>query len=300
MSTESLTLVFDGSGLQSHEIDVKDLGQALIAMGDLIQAANAEINGNSTHVEVKVKAHKQGSFEVEFLVQALQSAKPLLDFAQQNKDAIEAANGLLDLLFKAVAISGGLGGGAIALIKWLKGKKPEKIERQKNGDVYVYVENVIFVTNDNAIKLAKSIAVRKPVKELVSTLKQNGIDILKIKRPSKPVLEVKKSEVGYFDYQDEEELIEDTRKMNLQIVKLSFKENDKWQMTDGGKPFSVTIEDVDFLNRVQKREVAFANGDYLSCDVLEKQYRSSSGLKMQYTITKVHNHVPAEQQLRLI
>ncbi|MCK5659509.1 MAG: hypothetical protein KAH96_06510 [Alphaproteobacteria bacterium] len=308
MSEANLTLVFDGSALQSNEMDVKDLGQALIAMGDLIQAANAEINGSSAQIEVKVKAHRAGSFEVDFLVHALEVVKPLLDVAKQHQEDISAANDLLELLFKIGGVTWGgvkvaqtATGGVIAFLKWLKGRRiPEKIERQSNGDVHIHIGENYFVTNDNTVKLTKSIAVRKPVKELISALKQKGVDALKIKRTSKTDLEVTKSEVGYFDYSDEEELVESTRKMNLQIVKLSFKECDKWQMTDGGKPFNVTIEDVDFLNRVQKREVAFANGDYLECDVLEKQYRTSSGLKMQYTITQVHNHMPATQQLRLI
>lgn len=36
MNEERVTLIFDGSALETHEINVKDLGHALIAMGDLI------------------------------------------------------------------------------------------------------------------------------------------------------------------------------------------------------------------------------------------------------------------------
>ncbi len=304
MSEERFTLVFDGIALESHEIDVKDLGQALIAMGDLIQAANTEINGDKTQVDVKVKAHKAGSFEVDFLVQSLEQLMPLLDFTETNKEKISAANELLDLIFKIVGAAATsiatIGGGLFMLLKFLKGKKPDKIEHQINGDVHVHIGDKYFLTNAKTIKLAESAAVRKPAKEIVSTLSHGGIDVMKIKRPSKADLEVTKGEVGYFDYhEDEEEVAETTRKMNLQIVKLSFKD-DKWQMTAGDKPFSATIEDVDFLNKVKKSEVSFANGDYLECDVRENQYRTASGLKMKYAITKVNNHTSVAQQLRLI
>ena len=94
MREERFTLIFDGSALESHKIDVKDLGHALIAMGDLIQAANTEINGDRTQVDVKVKAHKGGSFEVDFLVQSLQAAMPLLDIAKQHQEDISIANEL--------------------------------------------------------------------------------------------------------------------------------------------------------------------------------------------------------------
>lgn len=307
MSDGKFTLTFDGPALDAHEIDARNLGQSLIAMGDLIQAVNTNVNGSSTYVEVKVKAHTAGSFEVDFLLQAIEAAKPLLEIAKLHQEDISIANELLELLFKAtgIVVAGGIaaknaGGGLIALLKWLKGRKPEKIERRENGDIHIHIGDTYFVTNDNTLKIARNINVRKSAKELVSTLKQSGINIIKVKCPSREELTITKSEVGYFDYNDEEELTETPRKMNLQIVKLSFKEGDKWQMTDGGKPFSVTIEDVDFLNRVQKREVAFANGDYLECDVLEKQYNTASGLKLQYTITQVHDHIPAAQQLRLI
>ena len=307
MSEEKFTLVFDGPALEFHEIEVRNLGQALIAMCDLIHAANTEIYGGNSQVEVKVKAHAPGSFEVDFLLMALETARPLLNAAKQHQADISIANELLELLFKisGTALTGGIavkkvGGGLIALLKWLKARKPEKIERQVNGDIHIHIGDNYFVTNDNTLKIARSINVRKSAKDLVAALKQSGVDILKVKRLHKPALEIAKGEVGYFDYNDEEDLTETSRKVNLQIVKLSFKEGDKWQMTDGGKPFSVTIEDVDFLNRVQKREVAFANGDYLKCDVLERQYRTSSGLKMQHIITQVHDHIPAAQQLRLI
>jgi hypothetical protein len=307
MNEEKFTLIFDGSALQTHEMDVRNLGYALIAMGDLIQAVNTDINGNSAQVEVKVKAHKGGSYEVDFLVQAFESAKPLLDVAKLHQGDVSIASELLELIFKitgatwtgALAVKQ-VGGGLIALLKWLKGRQPEKIEPQKNGDVHIHIGDNYFVTNTDTLKLAKNIKVRKPVKELVSSLKYSGVDTMKIKRPSKSELEVTKSEVGYFDYSDDEDIITDTRKRTLQIVKLSFKDGDKWQMTDGGKPFSASIDDVDFLNRVKKAELSFANGDTLECDLQEKQYRKDGNLKMEYTIIKVNNHTPSPPQLRLI
>lgn len=106
MSEEKFTLIFDGAALQTHEMDVRNLGQALIAMGDLIQAANAEVNGSSTQVEVKVKAHTAGSYEVEFILQALGAAAPLLDVAKQHQDDISIANELLELCIKMKQVGG--------------------------------------------------------------------------------------------------------------------------------------------------------------------------------------------------
>jgi hypothetical protein len=56
----------------------------------------------------------------------------------------------------------------------------------------------------------------------------------------------------------EEETLEDSeREMFLQIDSLSFKEGNKWRVTDGGEPFYAVIEDMDFLNQIAKGDVLF-------------------------------------------
>lgn len=302
MSETNLTLVFAGPAVENGEIDVQNLAPALLAMGELIQEANQEINGNRAKIAVRVRATAKGSFEVDLaLLQSLQeSAKALFDFAQANKDGIAAVNDLADLLFKTVGGTLTCGGGLIALLKFMKGQKPDKIE-PKGGDVHVHLGDTYFVTNKQTIQLAESVAVREQAKRAIATLSNEGIDAIKVKRPDRDDLEVRKAEIGYFDFSDtEEELTDETRLMTLQIINLSFKEDNKWRVTDGGEPFSATIEDVAFLNKIANNEVAFAKGDYLECVVREKQYYSSKGLKKERSIVEVKDHKPASRQLRLI
>lgn len=302
MSEANLTLIFSGSAVEKGVIDVQNLAPALLAVGELVQATNYEINGDKTQIAVKVRATAQGSFEVDLcLLQSLQqNAKALFDFALQNKDGISAANDLADLLFKTVAGTSACGGGLFALIKFLKGRKPEKIE-QKGGEVHIHIGETLFVTNPQAIRLAESIPVREQAKRTIATLSNEGIDKIRIRRPDTPELEIAKSEVGYFEYEDtEEELADETRTMTLQIISLSFKEDNKWRVTDGGDPFSASIEDVSFLNKIANNEIAFAKGDYLECVVRERQYRDAKGLKKERTIIEVTNHKPASRQLRLL
>lgn len=297
-----MTLVFDGPSVDDGEIDVQDLAPALLAMGELIQAANQEINGNKAQISVKVRATAEGSFEVDLaLIQSfLENTKILFDFAAENKDGIAAANELTELLFKFVGGTVTMGGGLFALVKFLKGRKPDKIEHN-GGDVYIHIGDNHFVTNQRTIQLAESVAVREQAKKAISSLSNNGIDKIKVKRSGHDDLEVSKSEVGYFEYEEtEEELADETRTMTLQIISLSFKEDNKWRVTDGGEPFSATIEDSTFLNKIANNEIAFSKGDYLVCEVRERQFRSSKGLKKERSIIEVKDHKPAAQQLRLI
>ncbi len=298
MSETNITLVFDGPAVENGEIDVQDLAPALLAMGNLVQAANGEINGDKAQVAVKVRATAEGSFEVDLTVlqSLMESAKTLLDVLGENKDSIASAKNLTEILFKA----GAGGAGLMYLIKSLRGKKPDKVE-QKGGDVHVTMGDVTIITSPQAYKLAESIPVREHAKKAIAALSDDGIDKMKVKQKGSEDLEISKSEVGYFEYEDTEEELADTeREMNLQIISLSFKEDNKWRVTDGGEPFSATIEDTAFLNKIANDEIAFSKGDYLRCKVREKQSRSSKGLKIERSIIEVLEHKFASQQLRLI
>ena len=92
----------------------------------------------------------------------------------------------------------------------------------------------------------------------------------------------------------------DAREMNLQIISLSFKEENKWRFTDGLEPFTASIEHVDFLNKIANNEISFSKNDYLKCMVREKQSQTAKGLKLERTIVEVIKHTPSARQLKLI
>lgn len=303
MSESDLKLIFDGPAVMDGEIDVQELAPVLVAMNDLMQAANASINGQQAEVTVKVRATSHGSFEVGLsLVQSLMDTTvSLLEFADENKEGLAAANDLVDLIFKVTTATGVAGGGLFSLLIWLRGKSPDKIE-QKSGDVHVHVGDNYFVTNVGTIQLAEDLPVRQQAKKIVSTLNNSEISKLVVQRTGLENLEIGLSDVGHFEVPDvdEEELENEVRQMTLQIISLSFKEDNKWRVTDGAEPFSVTIEDTDFLNQIATDQIAFSKHDYLVCEVREKQSKSSKGLKKERIILKVKEHKPSARQLKLL
>ena len=114
-------------------------------------------------------------------------------------------------------------------------------------------------------------------------------------------LVISKEELSYFDIPDREEILEDKqRSMTLQIISLSFKEDNKWRVTDGLEPFSVTIEDSDFLKKIANDEISFSKNDYLVCDVHERQFQTDKGLRMERAIIRVTEHRPGFKQLKLL
>ena len=308
MSEANFSLKFEGPAVDDGEIDVQDLAPSLLALGHLIQAANAELNGNSAQVAVKVKTTRSGSFEVDMAVvqSIVEQAATLLDVLSGHKDGIAAANTLADVILKvggaAVGAVATTGGGLFALLKWLRGRKPEKIE-PTGGDVNVHIGDTVFVTNRQTILLAENREVREQARKLVGILEKKGIESLSVCRDMATTLTIESSEVPCFDVPDgtEEMLEESERRMWLQIDSLSFKEGNKWRMTDGGEPFYAILEDVDFIDRIAKGEVSFSKADTLHCLVREAQSRTAKGqLKKERTIIQVIEHRPGARQLKLL
>lgn len=65
MRNTHFSLIFEGRAVDNGEIDVQDLAPSLLALGALIQAANAELNGQAARVAVKLQTTRSGSFQVD-------------------------------------------------------------------------------------------------------------------------------------------------------------------------------------------------------------------------------------------
>ncbi|MFH1620779.1 MAG: hypothetical protein ABIB04_01705 [Patescibacteria group bacterium] len=60
----SFRISYDGPALASHEMDVRELAPALLAIGGIFEEANKELNGERVKVAVNMKAVEPGSVEV--------------------------------------------------------------------------------------------------------------------------------------------------------------------------------------------------------------------------------------------
>jgi hypothetical protein len=98
VSSAELTIAYDGKAVRAGLMDVQDLAPALLASGKLIQKANTLLNGERSHVEVKVRSDfRRGSFLVNLHVD-----QGLLEQARQFLLAhphIKEAKDILDILF---------------------------------------------------------------------------------------------------------------------------------------------------------------------------------------------------------
>ncbi|MGO8057534.1 hypothetical protein ACC716_04900 [Rhizobium johnstonii] len=303
MTEANFKIVFRGTAVDDGEIDVRDLAPALLALGDIFQAASDVLNGDRVKTVVRLKATEQACFEVDLTVaQTIKDAvTSFLSFASENQDGIAAANDLADIILKGGGGFAALTGGLFGLLKFLKGRKPDKIEKV-GGEVHVHVGDNYFITSPKTIELAESVSVREGARKFASVLSRPGIDSISTKQHGQEELTYTKKDLPSFELPplEDEELLDETRKMNLQIISLSFKDDNKWRVTDGGEPFNVSIEDVAFLKQVANSDISFAKGDYLVCEVRERQIATQQGLKKERTIVKVEDHRPAARQMKLL
>jgi hypothetical protein len=109
------------------EVDVFKLAPTLLALGELIQQSNSELNPNGRQIGVNVKPFREGSFIVDLSIFPHTNLQQLLDIL--SSDQIGKVKTLLEWIG---LISGGTAG-AVRVIKYLNGK-PKSVEEVKPGE----------------------------------------------------------------------------------------------------------------------------------------------------------------------
>ena len=298
MSRAEFSIVYDGPALHDGTMDVRDLAPALLAVGQFFEAANETLNGDRASVKVNVVATKDGSFEVLLgLDQSLiAQAVELL-----TSETVTAAINLKELLIGGAGVAGSAAAGLIAYLKWLKRRKPDKLETLKDGRTRVTIEGDTLEVANAVLRLAADDNVRRALHKLIAEpLEQDGIDhFCATDNRNSAVVEEQEAEYFKREENDDQPLLDETRKVAVSIRSLAFAEGNKWRLDDGTSRFLATIEDGSFLSRVENSDVAFSKGDILICEVRTRQYQEGLKLKSVHTVEKVLEHRRAAKQLRL-
>jgi hypothetical protein len=295
MSSATITIAYDGPALRDHAMDVRDLAPAMLGLGQLFDAANSALNGDNAQIKVRVKATEPGCFQITFeVIQTL--GKHLI--ALLAGPTVTAAANLVGLLVGVPAGTIGL----IGLIRFLKGGKFDKVDSLPAGMVRLTIGDEHIDIPLALLRLYQDVAVRTATQKVIEEpLKRDGMESFEVREHLRVIVRITRKEAPYFAKPNvpDATLVDDIRRSAFSIISLAFKEDNKWRLNDGANAISATIEDEDFLSRVDANQIAFSKGDILICDVRVLQKQTDAGLKTEYTVVRVVEHRPAVRQLPL-
>jgi hypothetical protein len=283
-------IAYDGEALRDHSMDVRDLAPALLSLGKLFDAANLALNGDKAEVRLQVKAHSAGSFEVALeLFQSFGSQVSHL----LTGDFVTSVLNLKDLIVG--------GGGLFWLIKILQGKKPDKIEHLAGGMVSLELQGETIVVPLALLRLYQDTAIRIATEEVLKPLYHDKIDKFIVKDNDIITEEVTKADIHYFTLPEirDEIITENTHEAAYSIISLAFKDDNKWRLHDGNSTINVQMKDDIFRRKVEENLISFSKGDILRCKVKTTQWRTGDGLKTEYEVLEVVEHIPAAKQMLL-
>ena len=279
-------------------MDVRDLAPALLSIGELFDTANALVNDESVKTSVHVRAVEPGCFSID--LQVVQSFWDSTVSILTSKDVTTALT-LKGLLIGGAGVSASVGGGLIWLIKKLKGKPIEKAKRIEESMVRISTEEGSLDIPAKLLDLYSDIRVRQATEKVIKPLEKPDIETVAFVENREDIIKIDRENAHYYRSPKIEEkiLIEDKRKVAFSIISLTFKEDNKWRLSDGDSQIHATIADRIFLDKVDKNLIRFSKGDILVCEVLYQQKQTADGLKTEHTVEKVIDHIPAKQQLYL-
>ena len=276
-------------------MSARELSASLAALDQLFESADSLLNGSRTKQELTVKgSFETGSFRINLItkVGVVDGIKDLL-----GSDATSTIVTAYDLT-QAVIFGAGACYGLIRLIKWLRGKRPTKIMEDDDGTLRVYQQNSYVKVERQVIQLFEDYKTRKALEKAILTpLEEGVITEIAFNEPGSADFEVVSiDERDFFIAPDpsENELNQHSYTAFVSLIRVSFREGNKWSVFDGANTISVTVEDESFLQSVDDGRARFGKGDKLKCRIRVEQFETDGNLRTEYFIEEVLEHQPPD------
>ena len=243
-------IVYDGPALTEHVMDVRDLGPALLAIGNLCVEANRVLNGNESSLSVNVKGTGEGCFNI-----SLQLVYEQLSTLVENPQVANVKE-----ILEWLGIAAGTVGGAVGLwqfLKWKRGRRISAEEPTSDGNVTITVtgDNNTITIPTQVAALAHDANVRKASHDITLPLRGDGINEFAVRDDTgATVVSIDDNEVkdGYFDVDLDEVGLTDspvppqTLEAVLELRAAVFEKDKRWQFIFGGNLIYAAILDEGF------------------------------------------------------
>ena len=292
-------LVYNGPAVADGEMDVAQLAGSLLALGKLIENADAITTGEPDRVRVKVQSDlTRGSFDVGIAISfADQAWQAMTAWAMTPKGA--AAISLLGLL--GFNVKDGAKG-VVQVVRWLNGRRITGRTQIGDGNTTIVAEDgATLDIPDQVARLVDEPAIRQPLERFTEPLREEGVEEIRFEAGAAGTSErISQDEAQAFTAAAGTAPTSTSRyPATYQIKRLYFERGKKWRLSNGSQTIMAAIEDDAFWRGIETADVSFSASDYLVCQVRMDQWLSPAGLKTEFTVERVDQHIPAPKQATL-
>ncbi len=274
---EKLVVKYDGVALANHKIDLDVLTESLNGLNNLLKEVNIVVNGTSENFNVDVEPFREGSFE--YLIDVIQNPTQYLDVLSiiglGATGALAAGNTLIDI------------------IRSINGRQIRRITLTADGDCKIILEDGFEIIAPSYFRpLLSSPTIRKSLSKIIhNPLQKEGYESFKITTPQGvELVNVSENEIEPFRYRRvpveqtfSEQTLEDVPITFLTIHK---DKNTGWRANYEDETVNVSIEDTEFLQRVQTGLEPGIFGDVYYVDLLIRENLNS--LDKAYIVGRVN------------
>lgn len=292
MATYDFSVRYYGTAINDGKMPVRELASSLIALSDSFKDIQQIINPNEKTVSLDIKATEEGSFIVDLI---------LANGADVFSKTIDMLSGKESTAFANLVVYIETFGGAMALLKPLHKEKVQEKKTLPDGYVKLTLtDGTVIETHSNSLRAYQNVEFRNNLKNVVEPLEKDGIDGMEINSKHNNKIIVKKEDLENFDIPTpEDKQLESTISEDyLQIINVAF-EHGKWKFSDGTNQFFANIEDADFIKTVMENKTQFGSTDVLKVKLRTNRRFTREGLKSDFIIEKVLEHIKGSQQIEL-
>jgi hypothetical protein len=293
-----------------NEIDVFKLAPTLLALGELIQQSNSELNRDGRQIGVNVKPFRKGSFIVDLTVFPHSGLQQLLDMLGSHP--VDQVKTLLEW----IGLIGGTPIGVVQVIRFIKGK-PKTVEQIRPGEFrYTANDDKSITVNAQVHQLLSNSSITNNIYKVYAGPMEDTASITDVKT----YIEGSESAAVVVDREDipsmrefvnpsanptaiANETLKETiqRGVYLNPKRGSFDGDAKdWSFRRGKEIVVATIKDKEFMERCINGDYRLNFSDLLTVDLLEKQrVVGTEVMKPTYEIIRVTDYKKGAQQAKI-
>lgn len=293
MAKYNLSIRYAGDEVEQGRISIDQLAPSLLALSKTFKDIQKILNPAEQPISLDITATQKGSFVVDLI---LASGPDLL------KQAFDILTSKQSQSLEALGFYVTTFAGSINLIIKSYHKKIKSKETENDGQVKInFFDGTNIVIPESVFALYTNVEVRQSIHDTLQPL-DSGVEKIELYTQDKqqPHIQISSSDYKAFSVPKvkDKELEPVVSEVYLQIVNVAF-EHGKWKFYNGTNSFFAKIEDKDFINSVERNEYQFGSTDSLKVRLRTEQFMTESGLKSEFFIEKVLEHIPGAKQIEL-